>query len=89
MYVHVPLFNFAHSLFSELNIYTIILYGEIQSFNTRNAILFYLGKLCPWAVYDEAINKKEHPYDMLKKKGYIKNPFEEFRKADEIGGLAK
>jgi len=48
-----------------------------------------LGKLCPWAVYDEAINKKEHPYDMLKKKGYIKNPFEEFRKADEIGGLAK
>lgn len=34
------------------------------------------------AIYDEAISKKEHPYDMLKNKGYIKNPFEEFRKAE-------
>lgn len=34
------------------------------------------------ALYDEAISKKEHPYDMLKKKGIIKNPFEEFRKAE-------
>jgi len=33
-------------------------------------------------MYDEAISKKEHPYDLLKKKGYIKNPFEEFRKAE-------
>lgn len=32
------------------------------------------------AIYDEAIRKKEHPYDLLKKKGYIKNPFEEFAK---------
>ena len=33
------------------------------------------------AAYDEAIGKKEHPYDLLKKRGYIKNPFEEFAKA--------
>ena len=33
-------------------------------------------------IYDEAISNKEHPYDLLKKKGYIKNPFEEFRKAE-------
>ena len=34
------------------------------------------------AIYDDAINKKQHPYDSLKKKGYIKNPFEEFMKAE-------
>jgi len=33
-------------------------------------------------IYDEAINRKEHPYELLKKKGYIKNPFEEFGKAE-------
>ena len=33
------------------------------------------------AIYDDAINKKVHPYDLLKKKGYIKNPFEEFMQA--------
>jgi len=33
------------------------------------------------AIYDEAISKKEHPYDLLKKRGYIKNPFDEFVKA--------
>ena len=32
-------------------------------------------------IYDDAINKKQHPYDLLKKKGYIKNPFEEFMRA--------
>lgn len=31
-------------------------------------------------IYDEAISKKEHPYDALKKWGYIKNPFDEFVK---------
>ncbi|MDD4591928.1 MAG: ATP-binding protein, partial [Parabacteroides sp.] len=33
-------------------------------------------------VYDEAISKKEHPYEVLKKQGLIKNPFEEFGKAE-------
>ncbi len=32
-------------------------------------------------IYDEAISKKEHPYDVLRKKGYIKNPFDGFLKA--------
>ena len=31
-------------------------------------------------IYDDAINKKEHPYDLLKKQGYIKNPFDEVLK---------
>lgn len=33
------------------------------------------------AIYDAAINKKQHPYDLLKKSEYIKNPFVEFMKA--------
>jgi len=30
------------------------------------------------ALYEAAMKKKEHPYEMLKRKGYIKNPIEEF-----------
>ncbi|MBB5335735.1 ATP-binding protein [Pectinatus brassicae] len=33
-------------------------------------------------IYDEAIRKKEHPYELFKKKGLIKNPFEEFTKVE-------
>jgi len=33
-------------------------------------------------IYDEAIKKKEHPYNALKKNGCIKNPFEEFNQAE-------
>ena len=33
-------------------------------------------------IYDEAIRKKEHPYELFKKKGFIKNPFEEFARAE-------
>lgn len=32
-------------------------------------------------IYDEAVRKKEHPYELLKRQGFIKNPFEEFGKA--------
>lgn len=34
------------------------------------------------SIYDNAISKKIHPYDFLRKNGYIKNPFEEFMKAE-------
>lgn len=33
-------------------------------------------------IYDEAVSKKEHPYEVLKRQGFIKNPFEEFGKAE-------
>lgn len=32
-------------------------------------------------LYDYAMKNKEHPYDILKRNGYIKNPIEEFIKA--------
>ena len=33
-------------------------------------------------IYDEAIRKKEHPYEFFKKKGFIKNPFDECVRAE-------
>lgn len=33
-------------------------------------------------MYEKAIKNKEHPYEVFKKNGYIKNPIEEFLKAE-------
>ena len=33
-------------------------------------------------IYDFARNKKKHPYEILKKEGYIKNPVDEFLKVN-------
>lgn len=35
-------------------------------------------------LYDKARKDKVHPYDALKKNGYIKNPIEEFLKVEEV-----
>lgn len=32
------------------------------------------------ALYERAIKNKEHPYDVLKRNGYIKNPVDKFLK---------
>lgn len=34
------------------------------------------------SIYELALKKKEHPYEALKKKGFIKSPFEEFLKVE-------
>lgn len=47
----------------------------------KTVSLFPINNSNLLAIYDDAINTKQHPYDSLKRKGYIKNPFEEFMRA--------
>jgi len=51
-----------------------------QKKKTMNVVTIRNNNLL--AIYDEAVSKEEHPYESLKRKGFIKNPFEEFGKAE-------